>query len=189
MAIEVAHPQTEALVTGDELLAMGDVGPCELIEGRIVRMSPTGFEHGNYESNFCEHLKAHVRRHRLGKVVVGEVGIYVRRIPDTVRAADAAFVSHERLAQRKQKGGYLDVAPELVVEVLSPDDSWSDVIQKLRDYFSIGVNLVWVADPASRTVYAYRSVTDVREFAEADALTGDEVLPGFSVKVAELFEE
>jgi len=189
MAVEIAPPHTDKLVAGEELLAMGDIGPSELVGGKIVMMSPTAFEHGDYEGNFYEYLKPFVRRHKLGKVVVGEVGIYIRRNPDTVRAADAAFISKERLAQRKQKRGYLDVAPELVVEVLSPDDAWSEVTQKLRDYFSIGVKLVWVADPASRTVHAYRSLTDVREFAEADSLPGDDVLPGFSVPVASLFEE
>ncbi|MBI3359656.1 MAG: Uma2 family endonuclease [Chloroflexi bacterium] len=189
MAVELAPPQTEVLVTGEELLVMGDIGSCELVEGRIVRMSPTGFEHGGYEVNFAELLKGFVKQRKLGKVVSGEVGVYTRRKPDTVRGVDVAFISHERLAQRKKKRGYLDVAPELIVEVLSPDDPWSEVTQKLREYFSIGVKLVWVADPASRTVYGYRSVTDVREFAEADTLTGDEVLPGFSVPVASLFEE
>ena len=122
MATEIAPPQTETLVTGEELLALGDIGPCELIEGRIVKMSPVGDEHAGYESNFDEYLKAFVRRHKLGKVRVGEVGIYTRRNPDTVRGAEVAFVSTERYAQRKTKAGFLDVAPDLVVEVMSPDD-------------------------------------------------------------------
>lgn len=189
MATQPTDAVTEALITGDELLAMGDIGPCELVEGRIVPMSPTGFEHGAYETNFSAVLKRFVEANRLGRVVGGEVGIYTRRNPDTVRGVDAAFISHERLAQRQKKRGFLDVAPELVVEILSPDDAWSEVTQKLREYFAIGVKLVWIADPLSRTVYAYRALTDVREFGEADQLTGDEVLPGFSVPVAQLFED
>ncbi|MBI4771840.1 MAG: Uma2 family endonuclease [Chloroflexi bacterium] len=188
MAVEIVPPPTETLVTGEELLAMGDMGACELVEGRIVMMSPTGFEHGDYEANFAESLKTSVRHRQLGKVVSGEVGIYTRRNPDTVRGADVAFISNEQHAQRKKITGYLDVAPELIVEVMSPDDRWSEVKQKLREYFAIGVKLVWVADPADRTVYAYRSLTDVREFTAADTLTGDDVLPGFSVPVASLFE-
>lgn len=189
MAVKAIPPQIETLVTGEELLAMGDIGPCELVEGRIVPMSPTADEHAGYESNFDEYIKVFVRQYKLGKVRVGEVGIYIRRNPDTVRAADVAFISNERYAQRKKKRGYLDVAPDLVVEIMSPDDRWSEVTQKLREYFSIGVRLVWVADPEVRTVYAYRSLTDVREFTEADTLPGDDVLPGFSVPVAALFEE
>ncbi len=76
-----------------------------------------------------------------------------------------------------------------IVEVLSPDDRWSQVQQKLREYFEIGVRLIWVADPPTRTVYAYRSLTDVRVFGEQDALPGEQVLPEFSTPVAELFQE
>ena len=152
-------------------------------------MSPTGYKHGRYEGRFYKYLEAFVKPKQLGEVAVGEVGIYIRRNPDTVRAADVAFISNERYAQQKQEEGFLEVAPELIVEVMSPDDRWSDVKQKWREYFSIGVKLVWVADPMARTVSAHRSLTDVREFTEADSLTGDDVLPGFSVAVASLFEE
>ncbi|HEY2381131.1 MAG TPA: Uma2 family endonuclease [Terriglobia bacterium] len=183
------HPTTEILVTGDQLLTMGDVGPCELVEGRVVRMSPTGAEHGGCELNFGELIQRFVRQHKLGKVMVGEVGIYIRRSPDTVRAADVLFISHERLAQRKNLRGYLDVAPELIVEIMSPDDRWVDIDEKLRDYFSIGVRLVWVANPIRKVVYAYRSLTDVREFTLADSLPGDAILSGFSISVAQVFEE
>ena len=152
-------------------------------------MAPTANEHGGYESNFDEYVKGFVRQHRLGKVRVGEVGVYIRRNPDTIRAADVAFISNERYAQRVQKRGFLDVAPDLVVEILSPDDRMQDMVHKLRDYFSIGVRLVWIAEPETKSVLAYRSLTDVREFAEKDDLPGDDVLPGFSVPVAKLFEE
>ncbi|HID62279.1 MAG TPA: Uma2 family endonuclease [Anaerolineae bacterium] len=186
MVVELAPAETR-LITGEELAAMGDIGPCELIEGRIVPMSPTGDEHGRIEANIGAELLAYVRSHKPGQVRVGEVGIYIRRNPDTVRGADVLFISNERYAQ-KRSPGYLDVAPDLVVEILLPNDSWIEVTQ-LREYFAIGVRLVWVADPQTRSVYAYRALTDVREFTENDDLPGDEVLPGFSVKVAHLFEE
>jgi len=179
----------EEPITGEELLEMGDIGPCELIEGRIVAMRPAGDLHGGYESNFDEYLKAYVRSRKLGKVRVGEVGIYIRRNPDTVRGADVVFISNERYAQRQSQTGFLDVAPDLVVEIMSPADRWQEVNEKLRDYFSIGVRLIWVGNPAEPAVYAYRSLTDVRRFGPEDTLTGDDVLPGFSVPVARLFED
>jgi Uma2 family endonuclease len=151
-------------------------------------MSPTGFEHGEIENAIGAELRSFVRARKLGKVLVGEVGIFTRRNPDYVRGADAIYISNERYAQKQSKS-YLDVAPELIVEIMSPGDTWSEVTQKLREYFAIGVQLVWVADPAAKIVYAYRSMTDVREFTEYDILPGDEILPGFSVPVAELFEE
>jgi len=189
MAVQLAPSQTEALMTGEELLASGYSALCELVEGRVVPMSPTGLRHGDYESNFDVALKTFVKSRRLGKVLVGEVGLYTHRNPDTVRAADVAFISNERLARQSKAGGYLEVAPELIVEILSPDDRWSDVTQKLREYFAVDVRLVWVADPEARVIYAYRSLTDVREFNLADTIMGDDVLPEFSVPVASLFEE
>jgi Uma2 family endonuclease len=189
MTVTVMPTKTETLVTGDELLAMGNIGPAELIEGRLILMSPTGFPHGNYEGNFYEQLKSYARKHKAGKVVVGEVGIYTQRDPDTIRAADVVFISNERLARRQKTSGFLDVAPELIVEILSPDDRWQEVTQKMREYFAIGVKLVWVAEPTSKIVYAYRSVTEVQEFPETSALVAEDVLPDFSVSVAALFEE
>lgn len=179
----------DRLITGEELARMPDLGSCELIDGRIVPMTPTGEEHGWVEGNVDEALRAFVRPRRLGRVLVGEVGIYTRRNPDRVRAADVIYISRERYALRAEPGGYLDVAPELVVEVLSPRDAVMETSQKLREYFEIGVRLVWVVDPRARAVHAYRSLTDVRVFGEADLLPGDDVLPGLALRVAALFEE
>ena len=186
--MSVVEVTQTGLITGEELAQMGNLGRCELIAGRIVPMSPTGDEHGGIEAAFGETLRAFVRSRKLGKVRVGEIGIYVRRNPDYVRGADAIYISNERYAQKKSKS-YLDVAPELVVEIMSPGDTWSEVTQKLREYFAIGVQLIWVADPAVSIVYAYRSMTDVREFTEQDELPGDQILPGFSMPVAQLFED
>jgi Uma2 family endonuclease len=179
---------TKELISGEDLLAIKTPGRYELVEGEIVPMAPTGYLHGDVEGNFYLALKTFVRQHQVGKVMVGEVGIYTGRDPDTVRGADVLFVSHERYAQ-VQSSSFLDVAPELVVEILSPDDRWSEVMEKLEEYFNIGVLLVWVADPKTQSVYAYRSLTDVRRFTSDQELPGDEALPGFSVPVAELFAD
>jgi Uma2 family endonuclease len=176
-----------ALITGEELYEMGDIGRCELVEGRIRRMSPSNDRHGGVEGEVFAALHAYDRIHDLGRVRVGEVGIYTRRNPDTVRGADALFISHERYAA-KTSASVLDVAPDLVAEVMSPSDRWSEVMQKLRECFGIGVRLVWVVDPAARIVHVDRSPSDVRELTEADELSGDDVLPGFTVPVAQIFE-
>ena len=185
MAVTVIPSETK-LITGEELAVMGDIGPCELIEGRVVPTTPTGDEHGGYEGNFYAPLRAFVQSHKLGKVRVGEVGIYIRRNPDTVRAADVLFISNERLA-KANPDGFLDVAPELVVEIVSPDDRWTEIRQKIREYFSAGVNVVLVIDPSERTVTIYRSLTHLRELTVNDILTLEDILPGFSVPVVELF--
>ena len=167
---------------------MGDIGPSELIEGRLVIMSPTGHPHGLIESRLDRTLGVFVETSKLGEVFVGEVGIYIRRNPDTIRAADLAFVSKGRLVELND-AGYLNVAPELVVEIMSPDDRWSEVKKKLRDYFSIGVKLVWVIDPASQTVSAYRSLTNVSEYTADRTLAAEDLLPGFALPIQRLVEE
>jgi Uma2 family endonuclease len=121
----------DQLITGEELLEMGGVGPCELIDGKIVPMSPTGFEHGRIEAALSRELSGFVHKHNLGWVATGEVGIYTRRNPDRVRGADIAFVSKERLPAGRPSG-FLEVAPDLIIEILSPDDCWLDMWQKLE---------------------------------------------------------
>jgi Uma2 family endonuclease len=186
-----AMPKARArrrLITGEELLAMGDIGPCELIDGRIVRVNPSGNVHAYLESSLVFALTSFVRQHRLGRVLVGEVGVYTRRGPDRVRGADIAFVSTERLASVASKG-YLTVAPDLIVEIISPTDRWQDVRQKLEEYFDIGVHRVWIVEPDKRTVLVYASSTEVRAYREGDTLIGEGVLEGFALPVSDLFEE
>jgi Uma2 family endonuclease len=173
-------------ITGEMLFKLGDIGPSELVRGEIVYMSPTGHLHGFLESKFDRALGAFVHQHKLGRVFVGEVGIYTQRNPDTVRAADVAFISQERWLQVQSKS-YLDIAPDLVVEILSPDDAWSEVMEKLEEYFAIGTLSVWIADPKREQIYVYHSLTEVQRFSGGEVLADEKVLPGFSISVAELF--
>lgn len=151
-------------------------------------MSPTGYTHGITEMNIADELRRFVRKHSLGTVMVGEVGIYIRRDPDTVRAADVLYISRERLAAVRSDS-FLDTAPELIVEVMSPGDRWGDVMDKLDEYFSIGVLCVWLADPRHQQIFVYTSPTDARRFSADEILSGGELLPGFSVQVKELFRQ
>lgn len=173
-------------MTGEELFRRPDLEPCELVRGRVVALSPTGYGHGAVEAKITTRLTIYVEATGKGEVVNGEVGIFIQRDPDTVRAADILFISKERLARRISKS-YLDVAPELVVEVLSPDDRWTDVTEKLEDYFSAGVDRVWVLVPKLRRVLIYRSLTEVTQLNADQILTDEDILPGFSVPVSNLF--
>jgi Uma2 family endonuclease len=176
------------LVTGEELARTPGADACELIEGRIVPVSPGGVEHSLVTANVFRMLDVFVRPRRLGRVLTGEVGFYTRRDPDTVRGADVAFVSTERYERRAPALTFLDVAPELVVEVLSAQDTVMDLTDKLHEYFGAGVRLVWVVDPRGRRAYTYRSVVDVREVTGAEPLSGEDVLVGFTAPAADLFE-
>ena len=149
-------------------------------------MSPTGGEHGSIESDLGSVLRHFVREHNLGWVMTGEVGIYTRRQPDRVREADVVFLSKERWPDPLPKG-FLEVAPDLVVEIMSPNDRWQDVRQKLAEYFAIGVRWVWIVEPENQTVLVFRSATDMQQYGMNDMLVGEGVLDGFTLTVASLF--
>jgi Uma2 family endonuclease len=183
MALLKDHKGT--LMTGEELFRRPDFGPCELVDGRIVPLPPTSYGHGFVEARLAGRLVAYAESTGRGEVMSGEAGIYIRRNPDTVRAPDAAFISNERLARRKSFT-YLDVAPELVVEVLSPDDRWSEVTEKIQDYFTAGVTRVWIVDSKRRMLHAYRSPIEVEQFGDGQVLTDEEILPGFTLVISEL---
>lgn len=170
--------ETPRLLTGRDLRRWA-------IEGKIVPIAPTKELHGYIEAELAARLREFARPRQLGWVMVGEVGIYTRRDPDTVRGADIVYISRERHPELTPDR-FLNVGPDLIVEILSPTDRWTEVMRKLEEYFGIGVRLVWISDPAAETIWAYRSPTDVRRFAGQDTLTGDEVLPGFAVPVAEV---
>ena len=174
------------LITGEELYAMGDLGRTELIDGQLVSLMPTGKEHGRIEALIAILLGMFVLKTRSGNVLSGETGVYIRRNPDSIRAFDVGYISAERW-ERSQSTSYLDVAPELVVEVLSPNDSWQDVQAKLADYFAIDVVEVWIVAPQQSAVYVYYSLTDVTLYQLGDTLRPEAILPGFELAVADIF--
>jgi Uma2 family endonuclease len=173
----------ERLITGEELFRSPNLGPCELVDGRIVPLRPTGRIHGRSEDRLTSRLLNFVESHDKGEVLAGEIGIYIRRNPDTVRMADIVFISHSRMARCKAEG-YLDVAPEIVVEVLSPNDRPGD---KIQDYFSAGVDRVWVLDSRQRCIFVYRTPSDIQELRTGDVLSDEDLLPGFRLAIGDLF--
>ena len=180
--------ESTAPVTGEELLRMPWLNPCELVGGRIVRMTPTNPTHGRIEVNVAAALRAFVRTQNPGIVMAGEVGVFTTRDPDTVRAPDVLFLSHGRDVLRTRGDGFLEVAPDLVVEILSPTDRPDAVRRKLDEYFAAGVRMAWVVDPATRTVRVYRSGGEPMTLAAGEVTAGDDVLPGFEFPVDEVFE-
>jgi Uma2 family endonuclease len=180
--------EEEHLITGEELFAMGDIGPAELVRGEIIYHMPTNHLHGYIEILLATLLNNFVRPRNLGRVLGGEIGIYTRRNPDTVRGADVAFISNERF-QKVVSKSYLEVAPEIVVEVMSPKDIWSEVNEKLAEYFEIGVKLVWVLDPRLELTHVYRSLENVSVLRKDDVLTGEDILPGLEIPLSEIFPE
>ncbi|MEW6282644.1 MAG: Uma2 family endonuclease, partial [Candidatus Eremiobacterota bacterium] len=172
------------LYTGEELLKLNLPGRFELGRGEIVPLTPPGFEHGEVAGNTAFCLKDHARRTGRGRVVV-ESGFYTERGPDTVRGPDVSYWSRERVPDSPT--GFLDLPPDLAVEVVSPHDTSREVEEKVQEYLRAGVKRVWVLYPRSRTVHVFSSDGGCRVLQAADVLEDPELLPGFSCPVAELF--
>ena len=175
-------------MTADELLAMPDDGMCyELVRGELLMSPPPGSEHGEIGMNLSAPLHQHVKSNHLGVVFAAETGFKLESDPDTVRAPDIAFVRKDRIEQAGRIPGYHSGAPDLVVEVLSPSDTVGKVEAKVAQWLQAGARLVWVVSPKLHTVTVYRSLTDIVTLTEKDNLDGGDVVPGFQIKVAEIF--
>jgi Uma2 family endonuclease len=126
-----------------------------------------------------------LRTHPSGRLLVAETGFVLSTNPDAVRAPDVAFVRNERIPDPLPRG-YARFAPDLVVEVLSPDDRPGEVLEKVADWLGAGTRLVWVIDPERRTGRVHRPDGTVMMLNELDALDGEDLLPGFSRRLAEV---
>jgi Uma2 family endonuclease len=175
-------------MTAEELLRMPDDGfRYELIEGELRKMSPAGSEHGLVAVRITWRLAEHVESRGLGAVFAAETGFRISSDPDTVRAPDVAFVSQSRLDQAGEVKGYWPGAPDLAVEVVSPNDLYLEVDEKAAAWLAAGSRLVLVLNPRRRTAALYRSPASIA-LLDADAVLDlDEVVPGFRVAVKDLF--
>lgn len=177
-----------SLLTAEELLELSsDEYKYELVEGELIRMAPTGGEHGVLTIRLGRLLDEYVETHALGIVCGAETGFVLRRTPDTVRAPDVSFIAKDRIPASGVPKTYWPFAPDLAVEVVSPSDRFDEVHTKVAEYFSAGARLVWVVNPSTRTVFAYRSPHDVQALSENDELKGEDVLPGFHCPVKRIF--
>jgi Uma2 family endonuclease len=160
----------------------------ELVRGEVVRMTPAGGEHGVIALRVGARLLAFVEAQGLGVVCAAETGFLVGRDPDTVRAPDAAFISRQRMGERPPPKAFWPFAPDLAVEVVSPNERAEAVQERVRDWFTGGARRVWLIYPTVRTVHVHRSPSEVQILGAEDSLSGEEVLPGFACLVSTLFE-
>lgn len=175
------------LVTAEEFLHWPepvDGSRQELVRGEVITVPPPGFVHGACCLRLGRKIGNFVDDNRLG-VAVADSGFITERNPDTVRGPDISFWKKDRLPE--VPAGYIDVPPDLAVEVVSPSDVFSKVQRKVRHYLDRGVAMVWVVDPEEKTVTVYRSRKDSAFLAAEDEIDGGDVLPGFRMRVADLF--
>lgn len=160
----------------------------ELIEGEIYPMTPAGGEHGEVTFDFSLRIGSFVKSNRLGRVTAAETGYVLFRNPDgkdTVRAPDIGFVSISR-APEPLSEQFVPFAPDLAVEVISPSDRADEVEAKVLQYLRAGVRLIWLVYPASRTIVVH-SPNRIHRLTIDDTLDGGDVLPGFQVKINDIF--
>jgi Uma2 family endonuclease len=176
---------TKTLLTAKDLSGMGDEGEfCELVDGELVRMSPSFLPEARVVRTILLFLGTFVLQHRLGEVFGPDLGYELT--PHRVRAPDVSFVSAEKLAAYGNPQEFAKVVPDLAVEVISPEVKYSYLQRKIRDYFEAGVRLLWIIDPEMQTVTVHRSPVDLRVLTATDTLSGEDVIPGFSCLIAEL---
>lgn len=182
--------QEKRLMTAEELWAMPEVPGkrFELADGELVEVPGSGGVHNLIAALLYELIRDGVRNQQRGWVFTDGVGFLLQRDPDVVRIPDVAFVARERMPGGQVPEGFVETAPDLAVEVVSPNDSANQVHEKVREYLEAGVRLVWVLWPRFRSVSVYSADGSYRELGADDELDGGEVLPGFRVKVEKLFE-
>ncbi|MFO0796996.1 MAG: Uma2 family endonuclease [Gemmataceae bacterium] len=177
----------QTLLEPEELLRMPDGDHYELIDG-VPKEKPMGAESDSIAIGLGSLLTAFVKAKKLGLTFGAQTGYqcFPGR-PKRVRMPDVSFVAKGRLPDDKPPKGYVSIAPDLAVEVLSPGELAEELAEKLADYRSAGIRLVWVVSPATRMVAIRRADGTLAELDESGTLSGEDVLPGFTCTVAELF--
>ena len=179
---------TKTLLTADDFLMMPDDGKCyELVKGELVEMPSPGVMHEFVTFRFALRFGNFVEQNNLG-VVIGGAGIYIEQDPDTVRAPDCAFVSHERIVAPLPDRGYVaGLIPDLAVEVISPDYPTAEAEARAQMWLEAGVRLALLAYIATKEIVAYHDDGTVQRFGIDDTLTCEPVLAGFTCPVADIF--
>ena len=177
---------TPALITAEELERLAPPNKSvELVRGRMIVREPPGTWHGKISNNLSFALTAFVRARGLGTVFAQDTGFKIATDPDTVLGPDVSFVTTNRLGALTRRG-FAAMAPDLVAEVLSPDDRPAEVLAKVAEWLRAGCRLVWVVDPRRMEVRAYRPDGSVSVVPENGELSGEDVLPEFSCSVQEI---
>jgi len=160
-------------------------GKVEVVHGELLLMTPAGLEQGEVDVNLSTLLNVYVKKHKLGKVYDAQSGF---RPDGDLRAPDVSFVRLDRLPGGKSPKGFGHFPPDLVAEVFAPGETVADYADKVAEYFRWGVRLVWLVDPDQQTVTVCHSPSAVTTLIAHEELSGEDVVPGFTCRVAELFE-
>lgn len=179
---------TTILITAEEYLLQAESDrPTELVEGVIYTMNPPGFRHGQICNTIGRLLGNFVDEQQIGTVLCNDSGVITQRDPDTVRGADVAYYSYQTVPRGQAPEGYPPGPPDIVFEVLSPNDQVANIKQKTSEYLRVGVAVVCVVDDRQRSITTYRAGDQTDVLDETDELTFPNEMPGFVVPVAKIF--
>jgi Uma2 family endonuclease len=182
-------PPVKQIWTDEAFMALPDDGHhYEIVNGELVDMGNSGALHGYVCGTLMILLGGFIRANRLGAFFDSSTAFKLKS--GNKRAPDIAFFAKERLQGMTEiPSGYLEGAPDLAVEVLSPGNTVEEIHEKLVEYFENGTRLAWVIHPTEKYVLVYRCAQEPdRLLKSADTLNGEEVIPGFSLPIAELFQ-
>jgi Uma2 family endonuclease len=176
------------VMTAEELWQLPDDGQRhELIEGVLTTMAPPGGTHGGIAARLTINLGAYILDKKWGEVFV-ETGCIIQRNPDVVLSPDAAFISYGRLPGGILPEGFIDGTPDLVAEIISPSDLYTEVDEKVAQWLAAGARMVLVINPRRHTVVVHRAASNSTPLTGDDQLDGADVVPGWTMPVRALFE-
>jgi Uma2 family endonuclease len=171
--------------TIEDLMRMPEDGQkYELVDGEIV-VSPTGYRHSTVSVRIAYVIQRYLDEHPIGGIAGADLGVVFEN--GDLRSPDLTFIRNEKLPVGDAEERFLEVVPDLIVEVLSPSDSMRFVGHKIGEFLECGVPIVWLVDPAQRTVTVYRSLSNTERHTSDDTITAEPVLPGFSCTVSRFF--
>jgi Uma2 family endonuclease len=171
--------------TAEELLRLKHEGKAELVDGEVRQMTPAGGEQGRINARLTVRLGGYILRHKLGEIFDAQTGFQPH---ENMRSPDFSFVRKERLPRHAIPKDFLRVPPDLAVEVLAPDETVADYEEKIAEYLSWGVRLIWLIDPNTQTVTVVRANGERQVLRGNDVLSGEDVVPGFKIRVKKIFE-
>ncbi len=179
----------QKIITDEEFMALSEDGShYELINGEVIDMGNSGMEHGNISAYLCGLIELYARSKKLGVTCDSSTAFNFKS--GNKRSPDVSFVSKERLQGVKRlPKGYFQGSPDLAVEVISPNNTFEELHQKIVEYFDNGCCLVWVINPDEKTVLVYHKPQPDKLLNVTDNLDGEDILPGFTLSVSDLFME